>query len=197
MQVLVNVYFIKFGSVLLSSEFNLKTCLNMNHSEMIKELLKNRGVFRDLLSGTEKDQYLWKPEPGKWCLLEVVCHLYDEEREDFRPRLKHTLKTSDLPMPEIDPMAWPKERNYLESDFEGMLDKFLLERLQSGEWLSELKSPEWTNAYLHPKLGLMSAEMFLANWLAHDYLHIRQVVKLKHAFLKTHLKINLSYAGEW
>jgi hypothetical protein len=30
----------------------------------------------------------------------------------------------------------------------------------------------------------MSAEMFLANWLAHDYLHIRQLIRLRYHYLE-------------
>ena len=53
----------------------------MEHSIVISELSRNREVFKELLSGLQEDVYLWKPMPNKWCLLEVVCHLFDEERE--------------------------------------------------------------------------------------------------------------------
>ena len=39
--------------------------------------------------------------------------------------------------------------------------------------------------------------MMLTNWLAHDYLHIRQIIKLKFDFLKDQSDEHLSYAGEW
>lgn len=169
----------------------------MNHNETIKNLLKNRGAFQDLLSGTEKEQYLWRPSPESWNLLEVVCHLYDEEREDFRARIRHTLKTPDLPLPEINPQEWVSERKYQDSDFEETLGKFLSERIQSIEWLSDLKAPSWTSAYLHPKIGPLSAELFLANWLAHDYIHLKQILRLKFEYLKAHSNLDLGYAGEW
>jgi hypothetical protein len=43
----------------------------------------------------------------------------------------------------------------------------------------------------------MSARLFLHNWLAHDYLHIRQINRLKFAYLKAHSDISLDYAGAW
>jgi hypothetical protein len=168
----------------------------MNHNETIKTLLKNRGVFQDLLGGTEKEQYLWRPDPDAWNLLEIICHLHDEEREDFRSRLRHTLKTPDLPLPEINPTEWVNERKYSACNFDETLEKFLQERIQSIEWLSELKSPPWANSYLHPKIGPLSAEMFLANWLAHDYLHIRQITRIKFQYLKQNANVDLAYAGE-
>ena len=115
----------------------------MNHSFIIQELKRNRNVFNDLLSGTSREKYLWKESPEKWCLLEMVCHLCDEEREDFRARVKHVLTTPDLPLPPIDPQGWVQERNYISKDFELMLSLFLEERSHSvswGKWLKKLSS---------------------------------------------------------
>ena len=71
----------------------------MNDTIIINELSKNRNVFKELLSGLTAEMYLWMPNPGKWCLLEIVCHLYDIEREDFRARTKHVLETPAAPLP--------------------------------------------------------------------------------------------------
>lgn len=169
----------------------------MDHNTIIKDLWKNKEVFLHLLVGIEKQQYLWKPEEGKWCLLEIVCHLYDEEREDFRTRLKHTLETPEQPLPAIDPLGWVMDRKYTEQDYNKVLCQFLDERRRSVEWLHSLSFPQWTNVHHHPKFGALSAELFLANWLAHDALHIRQIIRLKYEYLKQHSVISLAYAGDW
>jgi hypothetical protein len=129
--------------------------------------------------------------------LEIVCHLYDEEREDFRARLKYVLEVPTEPFPPINPTGWVTERAYLKQDYAETLNNFLKERQQSVEWLQTLTSPKWDNAYDHPKFGSMSAKMFLSNWLAHDYLHVRQIIKLKFDYLKKLTGETLIYAGEW
>jgi uncharacterized protein YutE (UPF0331/DUF86 family) len=43
----------------------------------------------------------------------------------------------------------------------------------------------------------LSAKMIFKNWLAHDYLHIRQIIRLKFEYLKGFTGENLSYAGDW
>jgi hypothetical protein len=43
----------------------------------------------------------------------------------------------------------------------------------------------------------MTAMLFLSNWLAHDYLHIRQIIKLKFDYLEKMTGEGLSYAGDW
>ncbi len=169
----------------------------MDHQNIIRQLEHNRHTFKALFSSLEKGQHNWKPTPEKWNLLEVLCHLYDEEREDFRARLKHTLETPDLPLPRIDPPGWVTERKYEEWDFNETLELLLSERSNSVKWLLSLRNPSWSNKHIHPKFGELSAEMFLANWLAHDYLHIRQITKLKYDYLKNKTTVRMDYAGDW
>ena len=155
-----------------------------DQSFIIQELARNRGVFRHLLTDKTREEYHWRPAPEKWDLLEIVCHLHDEEREDFRARVQCTLTKPDQSPPPINPVGWVLERNYAGQDYEGMLSKFLKEREESVAWLRSLRSPKWGNAYRHSQLGMLSAGMFLANWLAHDYLHIRQINRYCFEFLK-------------
>ena len=169
----------------------------MDHKKIIENLKANRDVFSTILSKKSKHEYLWKPNETKWCLLEVVCHLYDEEREDFRARVKHTLETPEEPLIMFDQIAWVKDRKYIEQSYNHMVEKLLVERNNSITWLKSLKDPSWDNAYHHPKLGALSAEHFLANWLAHDFLHIRQIVGLQFLHLKQSTNNDLSYAGSW
>ena len=170
----------------------------MDHESIILKLAANRLVFAGLLAGVDKKEYLFRPAENKWCLLEIACHLHDEEREDFGYRLKHTLESPEKPLPGIDPEGWVSERNYMKKDYFKTVDAFLAEREQSVEWLRTLKSPNWKNAHNHPKFGPLPAEMFLSNWLAHDYLHIRQILRIKYNYLKDNVEdVKLKYAGKW
>ena len=169
----------------------------MYPSEIISKLEFNKDVFKSLFHGLSKEELVWKPQPDKWCLLEILCHLYDEEREDFRARLKYTLEMPEQPMPKIDPQGWVAERKYMEKNFAEMLSDFIAERDQSVNWLKSLSTPQWKNIYRHPQAGELSAEMFLSNWLAHDYLHFRQITYTKYQYLISHFNTRYDYAGNW
>ncbi len=167
----------------------------MDYDKIIAALAKNGDLFKNMLEGLSRDEYLWKPAPEKWCLLEVVCHLFDEEREDFWARTKHVLETPDLPMKPIYPATWVASRKYSEQDYASVLEKFLAERAASVQWLRSLKAPAWGNSYQHPELGTLTARLFLVNWLDHDYLHIRQILSLKHGYLGVYSGEGLFYAA--
>ena len=169
----------------------------MDHEYLFHQLSRHLSVFRDLLEGSADAEVRWKPAPDRWCLLEVVCHLYDEEREDFRGRVRHVLATPESPLPPIDPPGWVTARRYMEQDFTSMLQKFLAERDASVDWLWKLVDPPWGNVHDHPKLGPMSAEQFLVNWVAHDMHHIRQINNLRYGYLASVSSKPLDYAGPW
>ena len=169
----------------------------METNYIIRELEKNKYVFKELLKNLDSKIVYWKSDPHKWCLLEIVCHLQDEECEDFRTRLKTTLENNGQEFIRIDPAGWVSSRRYIEKDFKTELNEFLIEREKSITFLEELVEPKWDNFYEHPKFGNLSAELFFTNWLAHDYLHIRQITKLKFDYLATSTNEKLNYAGDW
>ncbi len=169
----------------------------MTHSEIIQQLAFNKAAFQSLLSNLSNEQILWKPNSTKWCILEIICHLHDEEIEDFRTRTKFALESSTGLPPAIDPVGWVSARNYINQDFLKKLDAFLHERDNSIKWLKGLVEPNWKNGFEHPKMGFLTGDFYLNNWLAHDYLHIRQITRTKYQYLQHHAKISIDYAGNW
>lgn len=169
----------------------------MKPREIINQLNSNAVVFENLLVNISPEKIYWKPSEDKWCMLEIVNHLYDEEREDFKARLKKILN-EDPDWSPIDPEGWVKSRKYMEKDFEVVLKEFLNERKVSVDWLNNLEVPDWNIKAVHPKFGEFHAYPMLCNWLAHDYLHIRQIIRLKYQMLEAGLNSGeLDYAGQW
>ncbi len=170
----------------------------MNYDNIINKLEANASTFKSLLENIPIEQTNWKASPKKWSLLEIVNHLLDEEREDFRQRIMNIFEDPKKEWVPIAPADWVSKREYAKRDMKTSLANFLEERKKSIKWLNSLKSPNWKASHTHPKLGKMSAEKLLANWLAHDYLHIRQITFMHWGYL-SHLShsINLDYAGNW
>ena len=168
----------------------------MNHQQIINQLRDNREVFKNLFQNVSEDQARWKPDKDRWSILEVINHLYDEEREDFRMRLELVLSDPGRPWPPIDPEGWVVQRGYNGRNLKESLQNFLAEREASLRWLNNLNSADWQAIHHHPRMGPMSAELLLANWLAHDLFHIRQVADLNFAYLAELVNpISLNYSG--
>ena len=116
---------------------------------------------------------------------------------DFGARIQTAMDEKKHPLVPIDPEGWVKSKKYIEQDYSKKVQEWAIHRGRSVAWLRALKSPDWRSSFNHPELGVMSAGLFLADWLAHDQLHIRQINALKRAYLAQVSGENLSYAGKW
>ena len=169
----------------------------MQPGQLIQQMELNGSRIRALVEGVSLEQARWRPEPGSWSILEVINHLLDEEREDFRLRLDIILHRPAEPWPPIDPQGWITARRYNERQLEPSLQNFLEERKASLAWLRNLSSPDWNAAY-ETKFGRMTAGDMLASWAAHDLLHMRQLVELQRAYLvQIAGPYAVGYAGDW
>lgn len=152
-----------------------------------------------MAAGISPEEARWKPAPGSWSILEVMNHLLDEERFDFRVRAEYTLNRPGERFPGIDPEGWVTERKYNERDPGATLEEFLAERKKSTGWLRGLSEVDWSTAYAHEMGGrTFSAGDFLASWLAHDMLHMRQLARLHFEYGRTlTAPYSTEYAGSW
>ncbi len=163
----------------------------------IAQLERQAQGIRGLVADVSTDQARWKPAPDSWSILEVINHLWDEEREDFRARLKHILDGVEGLPPPIDPQGWVTARGYNTRDLAVSLAGFLEERDRSLAWLRGLNAPSWDSAVETP-FGRLSAGDMLMSWLAHDLLHLRQLVELHYAYHKQQAQpYDVGYAGDW
>lgn len=169
----------------------------MNFETLYQELENSTEIIRALLSGVTQAEARHKPDAESWSILEVVCHLYDEEREDFREHLDFILHRQNEEWHRIDPVGWVTERKYNEQDFANAQEKFFAERRKSMEWLKGLMNANWETTYTS-QFGSMKAGDMFASWAAHDNLHIRQLVELRRLRIGLITKpYDIQYAGEW
>ena len=170
----------------------------MDAAQIIDRLRPTPGVVAALASTLPPEDARFKPPTGAWSILEIVNHLADEDRDDFRFRLKALLDGE--PWPPNNPEQWAVERKYNEQDLAESLDRFARERAESLRWLKSLNVPDWHVSYPHPRVGPVPAGDLLISWPAHDALHIRQIAKRLFELAAREGApdgFNTKYAGEW
>ena len=170
----------------------------INLDEIIRQLTSNAEAIRSLAQSISAEQAQWKPNPETWSMKEVMEHVYNEERIDFRKHLKEML--SDPPQP------WGKFRHEEYVPVEGCrqaLERFSSEREASIAWLETLESPDWDIQISAPFGPLsetitLSAGDVLVSWVDHDFLHLRQMIRLLHAWHEKQASpYSVQYAGGW
>lgn len=169
----------------------------VNLDKLTTQLADNAYRLRSFVQGIPPEQASWKQTPTEWSMLEVINHLYDEELWDFRVRLDYILHHPTQPWPAINPQGWVTEHNYNQQPFQESLDNFLAARQESLDWLLSLPEPDWEAVYDAP-FGPITAGDMAAAWIAHDLLHLRQLVELHWAYTNQLLKPHQpDYAGSW
>jgi hypothetical protein len=169
----------------------------MKFETLYLELVDSTDMIRALLAGISQDEACAKPNAESWSMLELLCHLYDEEREDFREHLDFILHRQGEKWHRIDPEGWVADRKYNERDFREMKEKFFLERNKSLDWLKGLSNADWESSYTTEFRTINAWEM-LASWVAHDNLALRQLVELRRTRLENLTQpYSIAYAGDW
>src|SRR5512134_865923 len=96
-----------------------------------RELAQGAETIQGLVVGFSAGEARARPAADAWSIVEVVAHLLDEEREDFRPRLDLVLHRPHETWAPIDPAAWVTARGYNDRELGATLSAFLAEREHS------------------------------------------------------------------
>lgn len=170
----------------------------MNFPNLLASLDRFAHLLPAVVRDIPDDDVRSKPASGAWSILEIVGHLADEEEFDFRERVRLTLADPALLWPAIDPEGWAVERRYNEQQLADVVARFVQLREQSLQWLRSLEQPDWNRMHEHPQFGPFRAGDILAAWVAHDYLHLRQISKrLYELAARDAGEYSVRYAGTW
>ena len=170
----------------------------INLPEIIRQMIGNAEAMRALVQTISDEQAQWKPNPETWSMKEVMEHIYNEEQIDFRKHLKEMLNDPPQPWGEF------RHEEYVSiEDCHQALEGFIHERESSISWLTALESPNWevVSRVTFGSTGdvlTLSAGDVLVSWVAHDFLHIRQMNELLYAWNEKQASpYSVQYAGGW
>jgi len=170
----------------------------MNLISAIDQLTAHSASITQLCLSVSDEHARIKPDAQSWSILEVINHLYDEEREDFRQRIDLTLHQPDVDWPPIDSEGWVTSRACQRRDLRQSVANFAAEREQSVAWLQKLQDADWDRSRTHPEGFVLRAGDLLSAWVAHDILHLRQLVELHYHLAALQAQpYSVEYAGDW
>jgi hypothetical protein len=143
--------------------------------ESRRELARYPALLGSLLAGLDASTWRARPAPDEWAPVEIVCHLRDEEAEDFGARVRVILAGGDRFEP-IDPERWAVERQYREADPAAALLAFRRLRAENLALLADARAEDLGRAVAQPSGELLSGLDLVVAWVTHDRLHLHQIV---------------------
>ena len=142
--------------------------------EARRELGRLPAVLDALLAGLDEAGARTRPVPAEWSPVEILCHLRDEETEDFGARLRVIVDGAREFAP-IDPERWAEERRYRDASLPVVLEALRVRRQDSLDLLATVAPDTLTGSRPHRRLGRLSGLDLLAAWVAHDRIHLAQL----------------------
>ena len=170
----------------------------INIEETVRQLTSNAEAIHALVQPITNEQTKWKPNPETWSMKEVMEHVYNEEMIDFRKHLQEMFHDP--------PLSWGefRQKEYISVETcRQALDGFLKEREASLSWLKALVLPDWDISSQAPfgpsgDVLVLRAGDVLISWVAHDFLHIRQINELLYGWNAAQgSSYSVQYAGGW
>src|SRR5437773_2763853 len=138
------------------------------------ELARLPRILDGLLGDLDAATWRGRPAPAEWSPLEIVCHLRDEEAEDFGARLRVVVEGGTR-FAAIDPELWVEQRAYRDTDPRAALATLAERRAANLAFLDGVPPDRLRHAVTHARLGALSGLELLAAWVTHDRLHLAQL----------------------
>ncbi len=133
------------------------------------------SVLRTLLAPYEAETLMERPEPGEWCVLEVVGHLITCDRGAFRDRVE-AIVAGVAQVPGFDASAALVARDPLRASIDELLDELTAVRAESVEFVRSLTPAALAATAPYGGHGIFAAADFVLEWPYHDQDHLRQIL---------------------
>jgi uncharacterized damage-inducible protein DinB len=149
-------------------------------SSLIDAYLEGPVSLRSAVADLSPDQLRARPVPGKWSVLEVVCHLADSEQA-WCHRMKRVIAEPRPLLIGYDERRFAAELGYQDRDLEQELALVEGTRKQMASILRALPEAAWSFTGVHSERGLMTLEDLLRAEVEHIPHHLGFIVEKRRA----------------
>jgi hypothetical protein len=129
--------------------------------------------------GTMSDELAsWHPAEGEWCVKEVLAHITLSEGHGFAGRIAHILSADE---PHLTATGRPDRA--CGQSLEHMLATFRSQRAKSIELVAGLDPWDLDRAGIHERVGRLTVNDLIHEWVHHDRAHLRQILANVQAYV--------------
>jgi hypothetical protein len=147
-----------------------------HHLEMAE---KSPKEIATAVSGLSPAALRYKPDPAKWCILEILGHLADIEIV-YGYRLRQMLADEKPVIAPMDQEAWAKNLGYMETPAPELVALYGLNRHHNLRLLRRVKPGDLEKTAFHPEYQKdVTVARLVEQMAGHGANHLAQIEKLK------------------
>src|SRR5215831_12644395 len=148
-----------------------------SREERTQCLTRTADALAAAIQGQSEAVLARRPDARNWSAVEIVCHLRDSE-EIFAERMEQIVAMDvDPRLIVTDPDRWAEDRQYLANNAERALGAFRRRRAETLKTFGDLTVAQWGKGGIHPVLGRITLDGFLAVMAWHDDNHLAQFTR--------------------
>ena len=135
-------------------------------ADLVAEYEAGTGRLAAALDGLSNEQMRARPVPGKWSMLELLCHLADCEQM-YAERIKRTLGHDRPLLMGMDPVEYARDLRYNDADPALTLDQFRVCRAECGAVLRRCDEAAWRREAVHSETGVVTLRQLVLHAARH------------------------------
>jgi hypothetical protein len=141
------------------------------------DVLETSGrAYVTILRSVPPDAASWRPAPGEWCANECLGHVIEAEKRGFAGRIRLILGAENPRLETWDQPAVAQARHDCEKPPEELIHEFEPLRRDSLVMLRSVREDQLAREGAHPRVGALTVNDLIREWVHHDGNHLRQVV---------------------
>ncbi len=140
-------------------------------------------ALKAAIRGLPKKVLVFTPAPGKWSILEILCHMRDMERDGYLARYRRILSEDEPRLPDLNGDALSIERDYRNAKAPEVVREWLSLRRENLQMLRKAGRAQWARAGVHETAGRLTMEdLIRRHAVGNDEAHLGQIEAIKRRF---------------
>jgi len=128
-----------------------------------------------LLAGVPEAALDARPDPDRFTLREVICHMADWDGV-WRERLVKIATEDEPVLPGYDEGQWAIDHDYAHQDVAAQLTRLAAARAELVAYLRSVDTPTWQRLGRHGEIGPVTFLELASLVLGHDGYHVQQIL---------------------
>ena len=116
----------------------------------------------------------WRPAPNEWSVNECLGHLIEAEHRGFGGRMRTMLEGDEPGLEAWDAAEVAANRDDRKRDPASLAAEFESLRAESLDLLNSVRDSDMQRGAIHPRIGRITVDELLHEWVHHDANHLRQ-----------------------
>ncbi|MFN3324430.1 MAG: DinB family protein [Bryobacteraceae bacterium] len=143
-------------------------------ADLLERFRRGAELVAVVTTGAAGPELDFVPEPGKWSVRQIVCHLTDTELI-LACRFRAVIAEENPTLVGVDQEAWARNLDYQKRKFSTALETFRRIRAENFELLKELPEQAYQRTGTHTERGPVTLLDLLRTYAEHTESHARQV----------------------